>query len=286
MMRYQLTALLLFMPCQLFAHSCHQPAVDSSRVAVAGGSVTELIYFLGEEHRLVAVDRTSNYPKEARLLPQVGYVRALSTEGMLSLEPTLLMGEEDMGPPEVLAQLERTGVEMVRIPEAFTPQGVIDKLRCVAEVLAVDSDRISLAETKLAASLRRLEAISFSKPEILPTAAVILVFSEGAPIAAGTNTAGDGLIQMAGMRNALSAINGWKPLSAESLIEADPEYLILTNRAVAAAGGMDKVYENPAIRLTTAGRKKQLLQMDGMTLLGFGPRTLDAAATISAFVRK
>jgi len=248
--------------------------------------VTEMIYFLGEEHRLIAVDRTSNYPKEARLLPQVGYVRALSTEGMLSLEPTLIMGEDDMGPPEVVAQLERTGVEMVRIPESFTPQGVIDKLRCVAKVLAVDSDRVAVAEAKLAASLQQLEAISVSKPKILPTAAVILVFSEGAPVAAGVNTAGDGLIRMAGMQNALSAIDGWKPLSAESLIEADPEYLILTDRAVAAAGGLDKVYENPAIRLTTAGRKKQLLQMDGMALLGFGPRTLDAAAKISTLVHK
>ena len=285
-MRYKLTALLLFMPCQLFANSCQQPAVDPSRVAVAGGSVTEMIYFLGEEHRLIAVDRTSNYPQEARLLPQVGYVRALSAEGMLSLEPTLIMGEDDMGPPEVIAQLERTGVEMVRIPESFTPQGVIDKLRCVAKVLAVDSHQIAIAEAKLAASLQQLEAISFSKPKVLPTAAVILVFSEGSPVAAGANTAGDGLIKMAGMRNALSAIDGWKPLSAESLIEADPEYLILTDRAVAAAGGLDKVYENPAIRLTTAGRKKQLLQMDGMALLGFGPRTLDAAATISTLVRK
>ncbi|MEO0425502.1 MAG: ABC transporter substrate-binding protein, partial [Pseudomonadota bacterium] len=116
---------------------CDAPAQDASRIAIAGGSLTEIVYALGEEGRIVGADRTSNFPSQALELPQIGYVRALSAEGVLSLKPTLVLGEHDMGPPEVIAQLERTGVSMVRVPEVHTPAGIVAKVRCVATVLGV-----------------------------------------------------------------------------------------------------------------------------------------------------
>jgi iron complex transport system substrate-binding protein len=255
--------------------SCDKAASDASRIAVAGGSVTEIIYFLGEQDRLVAVDRTSNFPSEARALPQIGYVRALSAEGLLSLKPTLVMGENDMGPPEVLAQLTDTGVDMVTVPEAHSPEGIMSKLRCVARVLALDDAQIKTAESKLASSLDKLGTISVTNDA--PSAIVVLMFQEGSAVAAGGDTSGHGLLQMAGLKNALQDMQGWKPLSAESLITANPDFVIITDRAVNMAGGLEEVYANPGIRLTTAGRNNQLIQMDGMTLLGFGPRTLTAA---------
>jgi iron complex transport system substrate-binding protein len=255
--------------------SCDKAASDASRIAVAGGSVTEIIYFLGEQDRLVAVDRTSNFPSEARALPQIGYVRALSAEGLLSLKPTLVMGENDMGPPEVLAQLTDTGVDMVMVPEAHSPEGIMSKLRCVARVLALDDAQIKTAESKLASSLDKLGTISVTNDA--PSAIVVLMFQEGSAVAAGGDTSGHGLLQMAGLKNALQDMQGWKPLSAESLITANPDFVIITDRAVNMAGGLEEVYANPGIRLTTAGRNNQLIQMDGMTLLGFGPRTLTAA---------
>ena len=59
-----------------------QAPLDPSRIV----SVAEIIYLLGEEDKIIAADRTSNYPPEALELPSIGYVRALSTEGVLSLE--------------------------------------------------------------------------------------------------------------------------------------------------------------------------------------------------------
>lgn len=256
-----------------------EEAGDASRVAVAGGSVTELIYFLGEQDRLVAVDRTSNYPEAAIKLPQIGYVRGLSTEGLLSLKPTLVLGENDMGPPEVLAQLDGAGIETVKVGETYAPDGIVNKLRCVASVLGVDKQILAAAEAKLAPTLTKLQTIE--PKEDSPTAAIILVFQQGSAIVAGGDTAGNGLLKMAGLRNALADMDGWKPLSAESLIEANPDYFIVTDRAVRSAGGMDKILANPGVRLTNAGRKQQLIQMDGMTMLGFGPRTLDAALSLS-----
>ena len=118
--------------------SC-QKAKDASRIAVAGGSITEIIYFLGEQSRIIAVDRTSNFPPEAGETPSVGYVRNLSSEGLLSLKPTLVLGENDMGPEEVLTQLRATSVETRKVNEKHTSQGIVEKIRCVSSILGVTS---------------------------------------------------------------------------------------------------------------------------------------------------
>ena len=87
-------------------------AENSDKVVIAGGSLTEIVYDLKEEEKLIAVDITSNFPPEAKELPSIGYVRALSTEGLLSLSPSLILGEDDMGPPLVLDQLSLVGIDL------------------------------------------------------------------------------------------------------------------------------------------------------------------------------
>ena len=77
----------------IYAENC-KASEDSSRLTVAGGSLTEIVYLLGQEKKLIAVDITSNYPDKAKELPSIGYVRALSAEGVLSLSPTLILGEK------------------------------------------------------------------------------------------------------------------------------------------------------------------------------------------------
>lgn len=101
--------------------------MDSGRIAVAGGSLTEIIYFLGAEERIVAVDVTSTYPAPDRH-PSVGYVRDLSSEGLLSMRPTLVLGEDDMGPPEVLTAVRRAGVAVMRVPETHSAAGIVAKV--------------------------------------------------------------------------------------------------------------------------------------------------------------
>jgi len=281
-------SIVLLLSCliaqQLLAEESCQRAPDPSRIAIAGGSITEVLYFLGEEERIVAVDRTSNFPQAALDLPQIGYVRGLSTEGLLSLKPTLVLGEDDMGPPEVLAQLTQTGIDTVRVKEVHTAQGILNKVRCVANVLSLENAELVAAEARLVSQLNALESVTVSKQS--PTAILVLMFQEGAAIAGGENTSADGMLRMAGIKNALVDVKGWKPLSAESLIKANPDYLILTDRAVSAAGGLDKVYQNPGVRLTNAGKYQHLVQMDGMSMLGFGPRTLSAALRLSEITQE
>ena len=94
------------------------PAEDPSRVVVAGGSIAEMLYALQAGELIVAVDSTANYLPETKDLPSVGYVRNLSAEGILALKPSLILGEHDMGPAEVLNQISSVEVEVKRIEEA------------------------------------------------------------------------------------------------------------------------------------------------------------------------
>ena len=256
------------------ALECGQPAPDAGRIAVAGGSLAEILYALGESERIVAVDRTATYPPAARALPQIGYVRNLSTEGLLSLQPTLVLGEHDMGPPAVVDQLDALGLDLLVVPERFDADGVAAKIRCVAAVVG----REAAGETLVAETLAGAETTP--APADAPRGLVLLGLRGGSPVAAGRETSGGGLLAMAGARNALDGFEGWKPVSEEALALAAPDFIVVPERGVVDAGGLDALLAHPALRLTPAAQARRVIAMDGMAMLGFGPRTVATAARL------
>lgn len=297
---------------------CGERPADASRVAVAGGSLVEILYALGEQDHIVAVDRTSNYPEAAKQLPQIGYVRNISAEGLLSLEPTFVLGEHDTGPPEVVEQLARLGVDMLLVPEQFSVAGIRAKIRCVAAAMGADAAGEALAAALLAGVVGLNEDApgegapgqvageniatrdiagkvagkapghvagqAAEKAAPRPRGVVLLGLREGAPIAAGFNTSGQGLLSMAGAVN-LMDFEGWKPVSVEVMAAASPEFIVIPNRGVQMAGGLQALLQHPALRLTPAARERRVISMDGMAMLGFGPRTVRAAAELRARLR-
>lgn len=254
--------------------SCGEKAADATRIAVAGGSLAEILYELGEEQRIVAVDRTATYPDAAQALPQIGYVRDLSAEGILSLEPTLVLGEHDMGPPEVVAQLESLGVDMLIVPESFDADGIAAKIRCVAAAVG----NAPAGDALVASTLAPLEAQAATAAR----GVLLLGVRGGAPLAAGRNTSGHGLLTMAGLENAMRDIDGWKGVSEEAMLMAAPDFIVITQRGLDDAGGMQALLSHPALRLTPAAQNRRIIALDGMAMLGFGPRTLATAAALRA----
>ena len=289
---------------------CGERPADASRVAVAGGSLVEILYALGEQGHIVAVDRTSNYPEAAKKLPQIGYVRNISAEGLLSLEPTFVLGEHDTGPPEVVEQLARLGVDMLLVPEQFSVAGIRAKIRCVAAAMGADAAGEALAASLLAGVVGLSEDApgegapgpvaggnlatrdmagnvagkAAAKAAPRPRGVVLLALRDGAPIAAGFNTSGGGLLRMAGAVN-LMDFEGWKPVSVEVMAAVGPEFIVIPNRGVQMAGGLQALLDHPALRLTPAARERRVITMDGMAMLGFGPRTVRAAAELRARLR-
>ena len=274
-MKY-LCLLSLFFTLPLWA--CDKQAKDASRIAVAGGSITEILFYLGEQARIVAVDITSNYPEAASSYPSIGYVRNLSAEGTLSLNPTLVLGEDDMGPEEILEQLAATNIEVIRVPEKHTAAGIIDKVICVGTVVGLEKSKLDEA---IAPLLAKAEILNNLVSEEAPKVALLLSIRDGVPTAGGSGPSGDGVLMMSGAKNVFDVFSGWKPISMESMATSNPEFIVIPERGVQAAGGMDSVIDHPAVKLTLAGQAGNILAVDGMSLLGFGPRTLDTAVTLA-----
>ena len=271
--------ILLLLTFASFSFDACEKAMDSSRITAAGGSITEIIYFLEQESRLIAVDVTSNYPKSAMNFPSIGYVRALSAEGVLSLDPTLIIGENDMGPPSVIDQINRTNVETRVLPEIHSASGIIQKIECVGKMIGMKKNEIDFYNNKLLKQVSQLEN-STSDAEGKKII-YILSMQSGSPLIAGSNTSGDGLISLAGGINPLSSFEGWKPVGTESIIQAEPDLIIISERGLKGFGTIEELSNHPALYLTPAAQNNNILALDGMASLGFGPRTIDTALQIA-----
>lgn len=284
-----LAAVLLFMPLVLrpvgaaagTPNASGLPAHgDGERIVSVGGAVTEIVYALGMSHRIVAVDSTSRFPEEADSKPDVGYMRRLAAEPILAMGPSLLLAVADAGPPAVLDQLREAGLRVVLIPDEPSPRGVLDKIEKVGAALeCADAARALVAAlgTKFAALKRAVAALP-SRPRVL---FLLSVGQGGAPLASGRNTAAAGIVELAGGVNAVDAYEGYKPLSPEAAVAAAPDIILVTRRSLDLLGGVDGLVGIPEIGLTPAGKARRVVAMDGLLLLGFGPRTATAVERLA-----
>jgi iron complex transport system substrate-binding protein len=248
---------------------------QAARVIAAGGMITETIYALGQRARLVGVDSTSQFPPEAiRLHPNVGYVRALSAEGILSLKPDLVLAIESAGPPHVLALIQQAGVRLQILSDATNEAGVIERIRIVGTALGANEAASQLAETVLRdfAELAERRRRSSGEPRVL----FVLSLQNGRVMVGGRNSSAAAMITLAGGRNAADAIEGYKPLSDEGIIAANPDVIVMMQQGDHRLTP-EQVFGHPALGLTPAAKRQALVTMDGLLLLGFGPRTPKAA---------
>jgi iron complex transport system substrate-binding protein len=251
----------------------------AERVVSVGGDVTEIVYALGEEGRLVGVDQTSMYPAVVGKLPQVGYLRNLSTEGILSLKPELVLTAPHAGPPSVFEQLKDAKIKVVDIPGDESIVGVLAKIDAVAAALGVPKK----AEPLKASVQKRMAAVETALKSIkTPTRAMFLLAQgPGGAMAAGKGTAAHSMLELAHATNVAAGFDGYKPLTPESAVALAPEVIVVAEHAVAMLGGLDKLKARPEIAITPAGQNGRIVVMDALLLLGFGPRTPDAIATLA-----
>ncbi|WP_375688411.1 hemin ABC transporter substrate-binding protein [Pseudooceanicola sp. LIPI14-2-Ac024] len=253
-------------------------ADPAQRVVSVGGAVTEIVYALGEEGRLVARDTTSNFPAAAEALPDVGYIRALSPEGVLSVAPDLILSEEGAGPPEAVELLKAAAIPFAEVPDGFTRDAVLAKITAVGDALAVPEKAAALAE-KVGAELDAAVAgVVPSGKKVL----FILSMQDGRILASGTGTSADGIIRLAGAENAVTAFEGYKPLTDEAVTEAQPDVILMMDREGDHAAANAQLLAHPAISTTPAAANQAIVRMDGMLLLGFSIRTPEAVRDLAA----
>ena len=248
------------------------------RVVVSGGSITDIIYALDEQQRIIGVDSTSVYPASATEKPQIGYVRRISAEGILSLNPDLVLGESDTGPKKVVEQLKQTGINLQILDAHDNFLGIENKIKKIAQLLNVPTKGEQLAQSLQIDrnALAYLLQQASTKPKVL----FVLSVRSGQPIVAGADTSANELISAAGGINlAASEITNWKPLSSEAASALNPDVIITMGRH--GDDPLPKIEKLAHFKYSNAVKNGQVYSFDGSYLLGMGPRTPQAVVELA-----
>ncbi|EPP4092325.1 heme/hemin ABC transporter substrate-binding protein [Vibrio vulnificus] len=236
------------------------------RIISAGSAVTELILALHAEQSLIAVDVTSQLPDDQQL-PKIGYHRRLSAEGLLALSPTKLIGSDEMGPAPVLQQLKSTGVDI----EVVNTQANVDGLKARINQIAAILNKPQEAQQLKSLVDQQVQSLKANQPTNQKKKVLFLLIHEGrAANVAGTDTTPDAIINLAGAINpAADKITAYKPLSSESMVEMQPDVILVSGRSFEKLGGPDAIIKMmPLLAATPAGQNKQIMTIDGAALVG------------------
>lgn len=259
-------------------------AFARDRIVSVGGDVTEIIFALGYGDRIVATDSTSVYPRQALTTPKVGYVRNLAAEGVLSLEPDLIVISGAAGPRTALEQLRASGVPLLEIPEAYSIEAIVDKTARVARALdepASGDALIARIEADWADAQSRIAQLSGT-----PRALFFAAPPDGMARAGGTHTAADAVIRLIGASNVFDTHQGYKALSFEAAVAADPDLILVMAHHAERVGSVDDVVAHPALALTRAAKARRVVLVDPVTVMQFGPRTPAALAALAQAIRE
>jgi len=251
-----------------------------AKVVTLGGTLTEIVYGLGAADRLVGVDASSVYPEAATEQPQVGYYRQVGAEGILSLAPDVVLASEEAGPPAALALVEQAGVPVVRLTAEPSLDAAVKRIEAVGSLLDHSTEA-----AELVASLRAdLQAVQ--PPGTPPPVAFVFGRGAGSLVVAGTDTAAEAMIELAGGAPAVTGYTGYKPLTPEALVAASPDVIVSTTRVVEGLGGVEALTALPAVAATPAAAAGRLVVVEDLMFLGFGPRTGEGARALNEALRR
>lgn len=247
------------------------------RLITIGSSLSEIVCALGLQTSLIGVDLSSNYPSALKALPQVGYFRNLSTEGLFSLKPDMVILTQDAGPPQVIEQIKRMNIPVHILSNQWGIFGLKQNIFLMGDILGKHrqaselNDRISheWREQMLAIQQWKKEQ---ERKHISPFRVMFLMAHvPGRLMVAGKQTAANTLMQMMGVNNPFQ-FQGYKPLSAEAALMANPQVILTTNQGLQVLGGVESLCQLTGISESIAAKNKQVIALDASYLLGFGPR--------------
>ena len=270
---------------EAFAHEGSTASPSTMRLISIGGALTEIVYSLHAHTELVGVDTTSIYPTVATSLPNVGYARSLSSEGILALRPTQLIATEDAGPPIVLRQIVDAGVPLSILPSGHQFIDVINRVRTIGRLVHKTDAAEALASRLLLDWNNTQKRVANSK---LNSTRVLFILSQNPSqlMVGGEKTSAAAMIAYAGARNAILGFSGFKPLTPEAVIAANPDVILVTDQGMKAVGGISGVLRFPGINQTRAGREQKVVSLEVMYLLGFGPRIPLAVAELNLLLQQ
>lgn len=269
--------LYYFFICLLFsgAYGQNKP-LENQRIVTLNGAITEMVFALGHQDKIVATDVTSTYPTSLKV-KDLGHVRSLSIESVMALKPTLILATEKDMSPDLAAKLKASGVKTHIFKQEFSIQGTKNLLKDVASVLG--EKNFTALQTKIDTQLKKVKPIS-AKPKVL------FVYARGAGtlMVAGKNTPVEKMIELAGGQNAVSGFDDFKPLTPEALLSNNPDYILFFDSGLQSLGGVEGALKIEGLSKTKAGKNKNIIAMDGALLSGFGPRVGEGVLELNQLI--
>ncbi|MBU1228146.1 MAG: ABC transporter substrate-binding protein [Actinobacteria bacterium] len=245
---------------------------SAARIVTLSGEFTETVFALGLGANVVAVDLSSVYPDEALGLPKIGVEFRLLAEPIIAAEPTVVIGDEDAIPTDVIEQVRAAGIAVVIFPALTTIAAPAEKIRQTAHVLGIEEQGEALA-TRVQAEIDDAIALA-ATAETDPRVAFVYIASDDTVLLFGESTVAGGLLAVAGALNVASdlGIDGWVPLTPEALVAGDPDVIVTASRGVETVGGLDAFLALPGIAETRAAADRRVLVYEDLFILGLAPR--------------
>jgi len=243
------------------------------RIVSVSKHLTEMLFALGKGHDIVACDLTSSYPDSAKLLPTVGYHRALNAEGIISRHPDIVIHSNDIGPASVLPQLEKVGLNI----KAFSGANTLDS----AKILLTELGKFFGAEKQADSLNKKLDNdllnVQAAQKNIKDSPTVMIIHYGQANnvyfVMSGRKGAGDKMIAYAGGKIANYDAKGARQISAEAIALANPDIIIATDFGFDKMGSAEKFKTIPGVNLTSAAKNNRIYRFEEHDLVYFGPRS-------------
>ncbi|SFD05489.1 heme/hemin ABC transporter substrate-binding protein [Spirosoma endophyticum] len=254
-----------------------RPAQDEPiRIVSLDGTVSEILCDLGLQSLIIGVDVTSTYPETLKKLPKVGHNRSISAEGVISLKPTLVLTSTNAGTKsEVIEQIKSAGIKVITFQQEFSVAGTKKLIQDIATTCQVGSRAKPLIK-KLESDLAQVKKAPNS-PKVL----FIYARGTGTMMVSGRGTPIEKMIELAGGVNATPDFENYKPLTAEALVTANPDVILLFDSGLESLGGTAGLLAVQGIAQTNAGKNSRVIVMDGHLLSGFSPRLGKALQELS-----
>lgn len=252
-------------------------SIPRPRVISVGGAITEILYELGLGDFLVAIDTSSNYPLKTKILPNIGYARTISMEGLLSMSPTHIVGSEHMGPAHVVEQLRKyQQVHFHQFFPAYSFAGLLALVQQLAALFDVAA-RGQQLQYRLKNEWQEILSSNHSKDKktIPPKVLFILSHRSSEILAGGRETAADAMIHLAGGVNVASHFSSYRPLNKEALLQANPDFILTTTQSKKF---LDGLLQDQMIAQVPAIANRKIVSVEANQLLGFGPRLPNTVA--------
>jgi len=254
-----------------------------ARIVSSAPTVTEILFALGAGERVVAVTDQCNYPSEAKRLAKIGGYWTPSMEKALGVKPDLVIGSRG-NPPDFVSALRRSGCPVFTID----PKTLDDIFAVIGQIARIIGERE--AGQRLVVGMReRLDAVAARVSDVpeeeRPTAFILLQVT---PVwTAGSGTFQDDAIRAAGARNVARQVKGFRAFSTESLVAADPDFLLLSTMQGDPQRMKREVVASPALRRLSAVQGDGIVLLEADPIMRAGPRIVEAVeAMVSAFYPK